>query len=382
MAPEVRDIIFPGTSLAEAVANEFNQARGNLADVRPPPGASPRPIPPDIDPNLQVPHYTEEVFEENRPWFRAPTEGRRAFDAMEAFLRNPPSRSGQIEKERGETIQPGVGVETGEQIIDDKMGMTGEDNPLAQFLGEFLTNRPDISAEPGLGPYFENAQRRALERINQEAAARGHYGTSAAHEIGAQAIADLQGQQALMEADYNLKRLGEQRMWEGLAGQLAGSTAESQLNWADTLSRIGINVEGMEFGKGMAGIDVLRQLDDADIDKVKTFIASALNIDAGELDKIAAYGGASGDAETAGVARSQLPWQNMYDLLDLLLPLAANATAGGFNYDEGLLGSTTAAGTGAGAAGATGTRNLTEDLSRGGATTLQVADLVKDWWGG
>lgn len=130
------------------------------------------------------------------------------------------------------------------------------------WLGHFQGAMPNIAAEPGFGAYFDNAKRRAQESINQTMAARGAYGSSAANDQTSRAFADLEGQRALKEADYNLQRLGEQRAWEGLGGSLSGQADNNSLqrsqqeqSWVDMLSKMGVDASRLGLDRTNAGQD-------------------------------------------------------------------------------------------------------------------------------
>lgn len=130
------------------------------------------------------------------------------------------------------------------------------------WLGQFQGAMPNIAAEPGFGAYFDNAKRRAQESINQTMAARGAYGSSAANDQTSRAFADLEGQRALKEADYNLQRLGEQRAWQGLGGSLAGQADNNSLqrsqqeqSWVDMLNKMGIDASQLGLSRLNAGQD-------------------------------------------------------------------------------------------------------------------------------
>lgn len=130
------------------------------------------------------------------------------------------------------------------------------------WFSQYQGAMPSISAEPGFGAYFDNAKNRAAESINQAMAARGAYGSSAANDQTARAFTDLEGQRALKEADYNLQRLGEQRAWQGLGGQLAGQADTNSLNaannerqWAQMLSQLGLDASQLGLQRTNAGMD-------------------------------------------------------------------------------------------------------------------------------
>ena len=149
---------------------------------------------------------------------------------------------------------PGGGQQFVSNLQSQYGGMIGGANPTAHAYQQFQQNRPDIRQDAGLDPYYQNAQRRALEGINQNAASRGAYGSSAALAGGQEAITNLAAEQANREADYHLRRMGEQRGWESLAGQLAGQQSASQLGWAQGLG--GLGLAGEQLG---ANIDATGQ---------------------------------------------------------------------------------------------------------------------------
>jgi hypothetical protein len=130
------------------------------------------------------------------------------------------------------------------------------------WFQQYQGNMPNVASEPGFGAYFDNAKNRAAESINQAMAARGAYGSSAANDQTARAFTDLEGQRALKEADYNLQRLGEQRAWQGLGGQLAGQADTNALNqnqnerqWAQLLSQFGLDASQLGLQRTNAGMD-------------------------------------------------------------------------------------------------------------------------------
>lgn len=130
------------------------------------------------------------------------------------------------------------------------------------WFNQYQGAMPNISSEPGFGAYFDNAKNRAAESINQAMAARGAYGSSAANDQTARAFTDLEGQRALKEADYNLQRLGEQRGWQSLGGQLAGQADTNSLNnannerqWTQLLSQLGLDASQLGLSRTNAGMD-------------------------------------------------------------------------------------------------------------------------------
>lgn len=130
------------------------------------------------------------------------------------------------------------------------------------WFDQYSGNMPNLSADPGLAPYFDNAKARAAESIDAAAGARGNYGSSSAIDQNARAFTDLEGQRALKEADYALARAGEDRAWQSLGGQLAGSAdagsraiSQDEQNWAGLLSSLGIDASRLGLDRTNAGMD-------------------------------------------------------------------------------------------------------------------------------
>lgn len=101
----------------------------------------------------------------------------------------------------------------------------------------FLASKPGIESDPGFDSFYENARRQASEQIRREMAARGAYASSASGDMVSEALTNLAADEASKRADYNLKRLAEQRAWEEAGGKLASGADESSgLN-----SRLGLS---------------------------------------------------------------------------------------------------------------------------------------------
>lgn len=130
------------------------------------------------------------------------------------------------------------------------------------FYNQYMPNMPTIASDPGYGTFFQHAKDRTAESINQTLAARGAYGSSAANDQISRAYSDLDAQQAEKEADYNLRRLGEQRAWQGLGGQLANTAdnnslnqSQDQRNWEQLLGQLGLSGSQLGLSRTNAGMD-------------------------------------------------------------------------------------------------------------------------------
>lgn len=105
----------------------------------------------------------------------------------------------------------------------------------------FGARRPNIASEPGYGTYYDNAETNLRNSMNTELAARGAYGSSVGLGQMGKTIGDLRADQARTEADYNLKRLAEQRQWNELGGTLARNADLSGQGNLDSLGRLADN---------------------------------------------------------------------------------------------------------------------------------------------
>lgn len=211
--------------------------------------------------NRVAPGVAEQAQQINEGFYRTPGTAERLQGQQEAYWNKPmTAQEAFVGASVPRVGQAGVGQEFIGQQLGQLGGMTGGANPTAQAYAQFQQNRPDIAQDPGLDPYYQNAQRRALEAINQNAATRGAYGSSAAMAQGQEAITDLAAEQANREAQYNLQRLGEQRAWEGLGGQLAGQQSQSQLGWAQGLGQLGLGAEGMGLQRQLGAANLAQQM--------------------------------------------------------------------------------------------------------------------------
>lgn len=143
-------------------------------------------------------------------------------------------------------------------------------NNSQNWFDRYSGQMPSIASDPGLGPYYENAKKRAQESINQATAARGSYGSSSANDQTARAFTDLEADRAQKEAQYNLQRLGEQRQWESLGGQMAGSAdsssraqSQDEQQWAQLLSSMGLDASQLGLQRTNAGQDAANSAQNA-----------------------------------------------------------------------------------------------------------------------
>lgn len=152
-------------------------------------------------------------------------------------------------------------------------------------FGKFSASRPNISAEPGLDAYYDRAVERSTTDINNQLAARGMYGSSGGVGRLQDAVTDLRADQAKNEADYNLRRIGEQRGWEGLAGQLAGgvdqnslANSANELGWLRGLGDLAQNADLFGLNRLQAGQNTANGVQGMEQDRFQQLLANELGI--------------------------------------------------------------------------------------------------------
>jgi hypothetical protein len=224
-------------------------------------------------PNWQAPTNQEQVYKTAGEY--APTEAPRAWSGTRDQFRQPSRTEGVVDP-----------------LIERMMNRPEFGTNTQEAYNRFAGVRPDIARDAGLGPYYEDAKRRAAESIRTAMSARGAYGSSATDDQISQAMTGLEAERANREADYNLQRLAEQRQWEGLGGTLAGAADQQTLNnvMADA------NVSSMIAGVAQTG-------DAAQMDRLKTYLATAYQMDEQTANTFIRYMTAAGAADIAGLGR-------------------------------------------------------------------------------
>lgn len=160
---------------------------------------------------------------------------------------------------------PSFGEQNAQHIVgqySDPASRPQTTNNTQSFFDQYRANMPTVNSDPGFGAYYDNAKNRAGESINQTMAARGAYGSSAANDQISRAFTDLEADRAKNEADYNLKRLGENRAWQSLGGSLAGQADQNSLarssedrNWESLLGQLGLDSSRFGLARTNAGMD-------------------------------------------------------------------------------------------------------------------------------
>jgi hypothetical protein len=181
-------------------------------------------------------------------------------------------------------------------------------NYAEQYYKQF-PGAPALSED--LAPYYTDAERRANEQINSQAASRGMFGSSYAADQGREATVNLEAQRAKDEAQYGLSRAGEMRNWEQLGGQLAGQAdtsnlqnAQNKLAWTTGIGSLLNDTSKLGLSRAQGSQGLLSALDQSGIDRANAMMGIAGNADSARMSRLTA--GQSGSVQTGSQGLSRL----------------------------------------------------------------------------
>lgn len=216
--------------------------------------------------NMMTPGAGEAFWNQHGGYYTQPTAGQTLFG-----------------EERG-LQQKGLGENyAGEQAIKYQGGTPQMTQNSQTNYQNFMSQIPNIAQDPGLTPYYQNAEANTTAAIDQAMAARGMNGSSAATGEIAKAVGGLEAEKAGREAQYNLARLGEQRAWLGQGGALAGqadtmsnAASQNQLNWMQGLGGLTQGAEGLGLARtGLYG-QLAGQADQSGLARMNSGMGAAL----------------------------------------------------------------------------------------------------------
>lgn len=241
---------------------------------------------------FNAPSYSEQTFNAANSQI-----GPSALDAWYRAAGNPYAK-----QTAGEQYGSGVMARYGS-------GNTPNGTNYSQQYYQQYGGAPQLSAD--LAPYYQDAERRANEQINQQMAARGMFGSSAAADQGREAMVQLEAQRAKDEAQYGLQRAGELRGWEQLGGQLAGQSdqqslanAQNKLAWTTGIGDLLDSSSKLGLGRAQGTQGLLSTIDQEGIDRGKAYMDIAGAADAGRMSRLT--GGQSGALGTGSQELSRL----------------------------------------------------------------------------
>lgn len=186
-------------------------------------------------------------------------------------------------RNQGQFGQAGTGETYANAALNRYFGREPQGtNIQQQTYDQFQQDRPNIATDPGLSPYYANARKVGQEALNNQMAARGGFNSSAGLDQLNTFNQGLAGDQANREAQYNLQRLGEQRAWDQLGGQLASgldqnalANSQNQMGWAQALGGLANQGQGMQLSRLNAGMSGAGNADTAMLNRLNQGMSAA-----------------------------------------------------------------------------------------------------------
>lgn len=120
-------------------------------------------------------------------------------------------------------------------------GTPGVSNALGDYYSGFGSRRPELSAN--LDPFYDNAERRAGEKLRAELAAKGMYSSSGADDQTREMLTNFEAQKAKDEAQYGIERSNALLGWETQGGteargvdEMSNTRSQNERDWMTALS--------------------------------------------------------------------------------------------------------------------------------------------------
>jgi hypothetical protein len=263
--------------------------------------------------------------------------GEKAFDDVGKSLLDPTGLSKFLAGGAGGLGAPGAG----EQYWNQVQGSINAPGSTQQVFNELHGQMPQIAQTPGLDPYYNNAAKNLSEDINRQYASRGMFGSTPALQGIGRGLTDLRADQAKNEADYNLKRLAEQRAWTGQLDTAAQNADQSGLGKLLAGGQISQGAEALQHqGSNILG-NLLTQGGQLDIQKLQAYLTGGLGAETAKNNRV---GTLFGDTLTGGDRTSGI-------------------IGGNFGAESGAMGGLTDAIAGGGIAKATDSANFAQALT-------------------
>lgn len=209
----------------------------------------------------------------------------------------------------------------------------------------FQRNQPNLPQDAGLGQYYENAKRRALESVNQNAAARGAFGSSVAMDQGNEAITNLESERANREADYALQRANQIQNWGSAAASAASAADQTSLGaagekraWTQGTGQLGLAADQANESRFNDVLSGANTVDQANATGTLTGLSAASTADAAARQRGQDALNATmnfGDAVSTTAGSAYAPMiQNDAALRDQFIALALGMPTEAFNADQ------------------------------------------------
>lgn len=268
------------------------------------------PAPKPMDDDMSQPGTGEQIYAQYGSSLFGPTNSQGVFDAgafnsptaSEGFYQQnagqfatPGAAENWFAQNQGEFKKPGAAEDFYAEHKGDLENMPDPTNRAEEAYQASKARRPEIDADPGLEPYYDEAIARGSRSLNKRAAAMGNYGSSVAlGEVG-NLVSGLEAEMANRKADYNLRRIAEQRAWEQLGGEMASSADRSSL---------GISQNELSQLLGMGGL--AQNAQQGGLSRLLGASGAASAAQGAQTSRLSAGTSAAGAASNADLARQGL----------------------------------------------------------------------------
>lgn len=273
-------------------------------------GADPYKAKPHMDADLTQPGIGEATVSQYLPNFFGPTNSQAVFDAggfkaptaSEGFYaqnqgayQTPGAAENWWAQNQGQFVAPGAAENFFAEHKGDLASMPDPTNRAEEAYQAGKARRPDIATDPGLEPYYDEAEARGTRALNKRAAALGNYGSSVAlGEVG-NLVSGLEAEMANRKADYDLRRIAEQRAWEQMTGEQASSADRSSLGISQTeLSQL------LGFG------NLAQNAQQGSLSRLLGAAGASQGAQGAQTSRLAAGAGAAGQATQGSLGRQNL----------------------------------------------------------------------------
>lgn len=185
----------------------------------------------------------------------------------------------------------------------NEKGNYNDPNLAAESYQRTVQNLPG-SIQPTFDAAFDRARDKSVGAANQQASARGSYGSSAALNGVNSVITDIEAQRANRAGDFALQDSANQRQWldsaanQGRSADLSSLGAfGANLSGMQQFGDMAFRAEGADLARDQFASGVANGIQDSAQGRIGTGIDYAMGIDNAELNRINSGFNASGAAQ-------------------------------------------------------------------------------------
>lgn len=199
----------------------------------------------------------------------------------------------------------------------------------------YMRDRPTLPEDAGVGKFYENAETRATDRLNQQFAARGAYGSSVSQGQIGQTVGDLEASRAEDEAKYRLARGALEQQWAGGLAPAARSAdlsslaaSQNELDWLKGGGILANLAQASGMDRARLGLEAAGAADRSRLARLGLGADVAGATDTGDLNSLIAGMNAAFGAEGLSRGESSDAFTQMFAPLALLTSLSSGAYSG------------------------------------------------------